>query len=200
MVGRARDTVLVWDGFVRVFHWGFAALVVCAWLTHDLPRQSHIWHQVIGYCAVTLVILRILWGFFGTRYARFSAWLPGPRRLVSYLGDLAGGKEKRHLSHNPLGALMVLLLMGLSIGLAVTGYAMSQRMTLFGISPRNLVGVHAFFANTFLWAVPLHVVGVIFESARQRENLAAAMITGRKRAENAGDEKTPLAGDEERAI
>jgi cytochrome b len=67
--------------------------------------------------------------------------------------------------------------------MAVTGYYMTQRgATLFGIKRDQLEGVHKLMANLFLIAVPIHIIGVIFESVRHRENLVMAMITGRKRA------------------
>lgn len=175
--------VLVWDVWVRVFHWSFAVLIAMAWLTHRWEGAARGWHQWLGYGAVTLVGLRIVWGLVGSRYARFSEFVPGPKRLAGYVGDMLSGRERRFIGHNPAGALMVLLLMGLSIGLAVTGFVMTHRgMTLFGLGRRPVHEMHDIFGNLYIIAVPVHVLGVIFESIKHRENLVAAMITGRKRS------------------
>ena len=78
---------------------------------------------------------------------------------------------------------MVLFLLALSLGMAVTGFYMTQRgATLFGIERDQLDGVRKLMGNLFLIAVPIQVIGVIFESVRHRENLVMAMVAGRKRA------------------
>ena len=43
--------------------------------------------------------------------------------------------------------------------------------------------IHVFFANLLLILAALHIVGVVFTSFRQHENLIAAMLHGRKRSE-----------------
>ena len=68
------------------------------------------------------------------------------------------------------------------LGMAITGFVMTHRgMTLFGLERRPLHQIHDVLGNLFVVAVPIHVLGVIFESLRHKENLVGAMITGRKR-------------------
>ncbi|HTJ59015.1 MAG TPA: cytochrome b/b6 domain-containing protein [Devosiaceae bacterium] len=174
--------VMVWDIWVRMFHWSFAVLVATAWLTH-LPSPVHGLHEWVGYGAAGLVVLRVVWGFIGSEHARFARFVPGPSKLLGYVSALARGRERRYLTHNPLGAMMVLLLLALSIEQATTGFVMTHHgMTLFGLDRRSLHHVHGFCGNLFLYAVPLHLVGVIVESLRHRENLVRSMIFGTKRA------------------
>ena len=176
-------SVLVWDVTIRVFHWSFATLIVATWLTRELHGPGRGWHIWMGYAAAALVMLRILWGFAGPHFARFSEFFPTPKRLATYLKEFTAGRERRYLGHNPLGAVMVLFLLALSLGMAVTGFYMTQRgATLFGIERYQLEGVHKLMGNLFVIAVPIHIIGVVFESVRHRENLGMAMIIGRKRA------------------
>ena len=50
-----------------------------------------------------------------------------------------------------------------------------------------LYALHQLSGWTFAGLVPLHVAGVLLVSYRQRENLLAAMLSGRKRAAAPGD-------------
>lgn len=69
------DTVRVWDPFVRIFHWSLVILFALAWMTEDLQSL----HQPVGYAILGLLALRIVWGFAGSRHARFSQ-RPGQTR------------------------------------------------------------------------------------------------------------------------
>ena len=71
-----------------------------------------------------VLAVRIVWGFVGTRYARFNDFVPGPRRLREYLALLARGREPRQLGHNPAAAVMMLVLMALLAAVSVTGWMM----------------------------------------------------------------------------
>jgi cytochrome b len=48
--------------------------------------------------------------------------------------------------------------------------------------------LHGALSDALLALIALHVAGVVFTSLRQRENLAAAMLHGNKRAPAPGDE------------
>jgi cytochrome b len=76
--------VRVWDPFIRVAHWLLAAIVLIDWFT-DEPRWMHVW---LGYLALALVVLRVVWGFVGSEHARFSNFLAGPRLVFDYLAGL----------------------------------------------------------------------------------------------------------------
>ena len=84
---RATGSVVVWDPLVRIFHWSFAAVIAAAWLTHEGEGSTRALHEWIGYSAATLVAVRISWGFVGTQYARFTEFVPGPKRLYAASWD-----------------------------------------------------------------------------------------------------------------
>lgn len=75
---------------------------------------------------------------------------------------------------------MIVTLLALTMGLGATGYLMTTR-AFFGIA--WMEDIHETLSNLFLVAVPLHLLGVVWESIRHRENLVAAMVTGQKRAD-----------------
>ncbi|MEQ8557303.1 MAG: cytochrome b/b6 domain-containing protein [Henriciella sp.] len=117
----AKPGVRVWDPLVRFGHWGIVAGFFTAYLSGDEFPAVHVW---AGYAVAVLVLIRLVWGFVGTKHARFSNFVRGPGAVFTYLRGLFGGKAERHLGHNPAGAAMILaLIIGLS-GTAGTGMAL----------------------------------------------------------------------------
>ncbi|MFQ5467998.1 MAG: cytochrome b/b6 domain-containing protein [Kiloniellaceae bacterium] len=100
--------IRVWDPFVRVFHWAVVAGFFIAYFTEDDLLSLHVW---AGYTVGGLVVLRILWGFVGPRYARFSDFVCRPSKAWSYARDLIAFRARRHVGHSPAGGLMALVLM-----------------------------------------------------------------------------------------
>ena len=114
--------VLVWDAPVRVFHWLMVASFAGAYLTAESERWR-LAHVTLGYTMAGLVLFRILWGLVGTRHARFSSFVRGPRAIKSYLVALLRGRPEHHVGHNPAGALAILLLLGLTLAITASGWA-----------------------------------------------------------------------------
>ena len=170
-----RETVLVWDLPLRVFHWLLAGSFVGAYLTAESERWRDV-HAVLGYTVLAMLAFRILWGLFGTRYARFSALSVSPRRAFAYLRSLLSRRPEHHVGHNPAGSLAIYALLALAAGTALTGLA-----TLPDSGQNWLDELHEGLANAMLAMVLVHIAGVVVGSLAHRENLAAAMLTGRKR-------------------
>ena len=167
--------VVVWDLFVRVFHWSLVVLLFSAFFLLDDEGAPH---RYAGYAVLGLIAARIVWGFIGTRYARFSSFPPDPSSAAHHLRVLfSGKKESPVLGHNPLGALMVYnLLLALTV-VCATGVMMTTDQ-FWGVA--WVEDAHEIAANYTLFCVGLHVLGVIIESRRSKTNLFIAMITGNK--------------------
>lgn len=132
----------VWDAGTRWFHWinvlcviGLAAVGYLILQAKGLGipnagratlKTVHTW---IGYVFVANLLWRIVWGFFGNRYARWGAVLPGGagylRALRGYLAGLRSGHPEHYLGHNPAGRLAVSVLVVLLIVQAVTGVVLA---------------------------------------------------------------------------
>ncbi|WP_341898902.1 cytochrome b/b6 domain-containing protein [Ferrovibrio terrae] len=165
----------VWDFVVRLFHW----TVVAGCLINFVIDDGKLVHRWVGYTIAGALVIRILWGFVGSRHARFRDFIPSWTRLRRYGLAALAFREPRHVGHNPLGAVMILALMALLALIALSGW-----MTTWDIFTRAkwLEEVHEAFANLLLPLVAVHVAGVLYGSLRHGENLVKAMITGRKRA------------------
>jgi cytochrome b len=167
--------VRVWDPFVRLFHWSLVALFAAAYLTGDELDRAH---EILGYAIVALLVARIGWGFIGSEHARFSDFVRGPSTVLGYARDTIAGKARRYIGHNPLGGVMVLLLIAGLLVTAGTGWL----ITVGEGESEWLEELHEIAANGMLLLIALHVGGVVWSSVMHGENLVWAMITGQKRA------------------
>lgn len=168
--------VLVWDAPVRVFHWMMVLVFAGARLTAESERWRLV-HVTLGYTMVGLVVFRLLWGVFGTRHARFAQFVHGPAAAARYLKSLLRGRPEHHAGHNPAGALAIVALLLLAMAVPATGWALFN-----DLGGEWLEDVHEGVANAMLALVAAHVAAVAISSWLHRENLVAAMVTGRKTA------------------
>ncbi|MFM7626619.1 MAG: cytochrome b/b6 domain-containing protein [Gammaproteobacteria bacterium] len=196
-----RREASVWDSWVRLTHWSLVICVAGSWLTRELEGDWFAWHTRFGYAVLVLVVTRILWGFVGSKHARFKDFVRGPRALIAYL---QASSSERMLGHNPLGALMIIAFLALLLMQAVTGLFANDQVfetgPLFGYvaieTSDRLTTIHK---QTFDWiiaAIGVHVAAALFYLWVKRENLILPMITGRKRIEATAapvdSAKTPL--------
>lgn len=167
--------VRVWDPVVRLFHWTVVAgCVLNLFILEDGERP----HEIVGYVIAGALAVRLVWGFIGTRHARFADFVPTPARLAAYVRALLRGREPRMLGHNPAGAVMMLALMALLAGTCLTGW-MTTLDAFWGED--WLEALHETLANAILVLALLHAAAALFESWRHRENLVWSMVTGWKR-------------------
>lgn len=167
--------VPVWDRFVRFFHW---SLVSCVLVNYFFVDDGEALHQWIGYLASALIAARIVWGFVGSEHARFANFFPTPARLRTHVAAIRRGKPEVHLGHNPLGAVMMLALMGLVLALGLSGFL--QTTDAFW-GEAWLQEVHAALASALIGLAGLHAAAAIIMGRLEGVNLVGAMLTGVKR-------------------
>ncbi len=174
MTQPSTDSIKVWDMPTRLFHWTLAvSFLLC-------------------YLIAGLLLFRLLWGFVGTRHARFADFVRRPSAIVDYLKQDLRLAAPRHLGNNPAGGAMVIaLLIALSLTV-LSGMALYGTTDFAGplagwfrgaFAADVLEEGHEFFANLSVALVALHLGGVLFSSLLHRENLVKAMFTGMKRRE-----------------
>jgi len=190
MAQKTREKRLVWDLPTRLFHWLLVASILASYLTADAGAPSMIWHLRLGYWTLGLIIFRILWGIFGPRHARFSNFIPGPRKLLAYSSKLLRRDSTPAVGHNPMGAFSVLLLLAMVGAQAVTGLFITDDIVWSG--PWNpavstdtadtLRSFHHLNFDVLIWVIALHVAMIIFYGLYKRQNLLVPMFTGNKLA------------------
>ena len=182
-------TILVWDQFVRFFHWSLVALVISLIVSAHSGRQEI--HMFLGFALTALVIARLIWGVTGTTYARFSNFFTSPLTALRYLISIAKGHPKRYIGHNPAGAWMVfallitlLLLLGTGLSLQACLEFEGPLVPLFASvndsTVQQIMQWHRWGTNLLYVLVPLHLLGVFLAGLQHKENLVKAMITGHK--------------------
>ena len=169
--------VLVWDVPTRVFHWLLVLSFAGAYLTAESELDRDI-HVVLGYTLLGLLVFRLLWGFFGTRYAQFRSFLFKPGEIMAYSLSMLKGKPAHYIGHNPLGSVSVWLLLGLGLLPGVSGVLSFQ-----DIGGDAMEEAHEFVSDAMLAVVLIHIAGVVVSSVLHRENLVRSMVTGFKSAE-----------------
>lgn len=178
--------ILVWDAPTRLFHWLTAALIVVAYVTYLLGWME--WHAVAGDAVLTLVIFRLLWGFFGSETSRFSRFMAAPRAAGAHLQRLFQREPDRQIGHNAAGGWMVILLLVLVLGEALSGIYVQNDVANQGplteITPARLANAitasHRIFWDALLAAVALHILAIVVYAAAKGQDLLRPMITGWK--------------------
>jgi len=168
--------VRVWDPLVRVLHWSLVLLCAAAWATAEKAEGAH---EALGLAVIGIVALRLLWGWIGTRHARFDDFVRPPGAAWRYLTGLVRGRSQRYVGHNPAGAWSIIALLASVLLVAATGWA-SAHGPLAGA--HWVEEVHEGTASLFGALVAVHLAGVVVSSLAGGENLVRAMITGNKRA------------------
>jgi cytochrome b len=176
----SREQQPVWDLPVRLVHWTLAGLIAFSWWSvHNHHTDWHIWS---GCAILTLLIFRLLWGFFGSSTARFANFVRGPRAVRDYLKGKWTG-----IGHTPLGALSVLALLGavvVQVGLGLIsededGIYMGPLARLVSSDTSDTArDIHELWFNVILCLVVLHIGAILFYRLRGK-HLTKPMITGR---------------------
>ncbi len=181
--------VQIWDLPLRLFHWGLAACFAAAWLARGDRWLD--FHLFAGYLLGGLLLFRMWWGWRGEPHARFQDFAFGWRAVWRYLVDILKGRPTRFAGHNPAGSWAIYLMFLLLALIVISGV-----LTLggeerhgpfagwFGFSTGACFHeFHELLAWVMAGVVVIHLLGVLVESLQHRENLLAAMVTGRKRWE-----------------
>jgi len=193
-VMKGGDEIKVWDPLVRIFHWSLLVAIISAYLSENEWFALHIWS---GYTVTGLVAFRLVWGFAGTKHARFSDFVFSPATVIAYLKEMLSMHPTRFIGHSPASGAMVVALLASLVAVILSGmslYAMAEHSGPFASLEAGLLGaissskyfwadLHGFFVNFTLLLAFIHVGSVVVSSFAHGENLPRAMITGKKRKE-----------------
>lgn len=187
-------TIKLWDLPTRVFHWCLVLCVAGAFTTGWLGGNAMVWHGRFGIAISGLLAFRVVWGFVGSTYARFTQFVRGPAAIRSYLTGQWHG-----VGHNPLGAFSVLgMLAALSFQVGTGLFAnddIAFNGPLYDLASKELsdrlAGLHRVDAWLVLSLVGLHLAAIAFYVRIKKDDLVRPMLTGRREA---GDEAPDATG------
>jgi len=174
--------IVVWDLPTRLFHWALTVLVVGLFVTGKAGGEAMYWHARFGYAVGALLLFRIVWGFIGGRWSRFSTFIPSLPSVRAYVR----GARPAAPGHNPLGALSVYAML-LCLALQVASGLFSETKDDFAgplsllvsnDTARLFTRYHKIYGEPILLAlVVMHLVAVAWYASRGA-NLLAPMVTG----------------------
>ena len=181
---------LVWDLPVRLAHWGLTLTLAGSWLTAELGVEYREYHFWCGYAALAILLFRLMWGLVGSRYARFAEFLPSPARVVGYVRQQFSGQTPTPAGpgHNPLGALALVVMLGL-IGVQITSglfadddilYTGPYQSAVSEATVKWFTNLHHSNVDYLLAMIVLHLLAIGFYQFARGQRLTRAMITGRK--------------------
>ena len=180
--------VRVWDLPTRLFHWALVLCVVGLVITAEVGGDAMQWHFRLGYCVLTLVLFRVVWGFAGGYWSRFSSFVPSPARLLAYVRGNSEA-DAQSVGHNPLGALSVLGLLAALLVQVSAGLMSDDEILAAGPfaakAPPDWVTWATFFHTevgklVLIGLVALHVLAIAWYRFKKNENLVKPMLTGDK--------------------
>ena len=182
------NRIKIWDLPVRIFHWTMVLNVTVSVITGFIAGVALKYHFWAGYGVLTLVLFRIMWGLIGSEHARFASFIRGPRAVLATLRQLVTREPLNFVGHNPVGALMVVLLL---LGLVVqTATGLFANDDIFNEGPLYshvskavsdwLTGIHELNADIILGLVALHIAAIAYHWRRKGENLVLPMLNGYK--------------------
>jgi len=158
-MSNSSTSIKVWDPIVRIGHWTLVIAFFTAYFTEDDFMTVHTW---AGYVVAGVVLFRILWGFIGSKHARFKDFIYKPSAVITYLKGLLQRKPQHFLGHNPAGGAMVIALL---ISLCITGYS---GMALYAVEENagplaNIYGANA-LSNTSEVTASISLVSEVYAS------------------------------------
>ena len=116
-------------------------------------------------------------GLVGPRNARFSAFPQSPIRVLTHVRAVLRRERIVHLSHNPLGALMVYNIWATIAVIGLTGYLLGT-LQFFGVE--WVEQTHEVAHNWLAVSIALHVAGLLLDTCRTRIPFVLAALTGRR--------------------
>ncbi len=177
----------VWDLPTRLFHWLLALSVIASVATGQVGGNAMVWHTRLGLGVMALLVFRLVWGFSGGYWSRFTSFLYGPRSVMAYLRGDSGPGGRYDIGHSPVGALSVWALLGLLGVQVATGLVADDEIATTGPLNRFVDSATANAASGWheevgksllIVLVVVHIAAVLYYLWRKKQNLVAPMVHG----------------------
>jgi cytochrome b len=188
----------VWDLPTRIFHWALAACVFCLLITGFRGGDAMPWHYRFGYCVLTLLMFRLVWGVVGGKWSRFASFVYAPSSILRYMKGQ--GDALHSVGHNPLGALSVFAMLALLLVQVSTGLISDDEISAAGPLTKFVSNATVSLASSYhvtigkvlvIVLVITHLAAIVFYLYKKRENLIKPMLHGDKLLPNS----TPASAD-----
>ncbi|MEN9888807.1 MAG: hypothetical protein RL559_844 [Pseudomonadota bacterium] len=181
----SKFTVRIWDLPTRLFHGLLVVCVVGLVITGNVGGDAMVWHFRLGSAVLTLLLFRLVWGFVGGHWSRWSQLPLSPSRVLGHLR----GQGQPAVGHNPLGAWSLLLMLGWLLLQVSTGLVSDDEIAHAGplshwVSSATVSAATAWHKGigklVLLALVLLHVAAIVWYRIRKAQALVPPMLHGDK--------------------
>jgi cytochrome b len=188
----------VWDLPTRIFHWALAFCVFSLLITGFRGGDAMPWHYRFGYCVLSLLMFRLVWGIVGGKWSRFTSFIYAPSNILRYLKGQ--GDPLHSVGHNPLGAFSVFTMLALLLVQIGTGLISDDEISAAGPLTKFVSNATVSLASSYhvtigkvlvIVLVITHLAAIVFYLYKKRENLIKPMLHGDKLLPNS----TPASAD-----
>src|SRR5918993_2684707 len=180
--------IRIWDLPTRLFHWLLAALVIFSFTTGKLGGDWLSWHFRSGYAIASLLLFRMMWGFVGSRYARFASFLPSPFRIWATVRSSKPRDVPISAGHSEIGtlsvyALLIVLIVQVATGVFTNDGTFTEGPWVKFVSEavsNRLSTIHYYNHWAIIGLTGLHVAAIAYYLLARKEDLLTPMMTGDK--------------------
>ena len=161
MMNEIRKRMLVWDSPIFFTHWLLAICFLGTIVTQE-SEKFRLVHVTMGYTMLGIVGFRVIWGFIGSKYARFTTIKPRFLRVRENIQAILSGNKEFSIGLNAVGFLAAYLLMGLVLLVSATGYLVFNE-----IGPELISEIHELVGNLLIVVVVVHVGSIVLNAMYQ---------------------------------
>lgn len=162
MIKEISKRMMVWDSPIFITHWLLAFCFVGAILTQE-SEKFRLVHVTLGYTMLGIVGFRLIWGFIGSKYARFTTMKPRFLRVRENIQAILSGNKEFSIGLNAIGFIAAYLLMGLVLLVSASGYLVFNE-----IGPELISEIHELVGNFLITVVVVHVGSIVLNAIYQR--------------------------------
>ena len=185
------EKVVIWSLAFRMYHWLLPLLVGYCLYTGEFGDgvDDMEWHVRIGVFILMLMVFRIFWGIWGDETAKFSKFVPSPRKAYLYLKVTIWERSPSNsIGHSPsaaLGALALILVITVQAvtGLFATDDILTEGPLCYLVDASTcgyLTKVHHINSLILKLLICAHLGALTFYALYKKENLIPAMVNGKK--------------------
>ncbi|NPA50334.1 MAG: hypothetical protein GXO02_01740 [Epsilonproteobacteria bacterium] len=182
----------VWALPTRIFHWLLVLFILVAYLASKEENLLRV-HSAFGYGVGVLVVFRIIWGFIGPRYSRFSDFPLSIKEALEFIRNITNPKKK-YVGHNPAASFVMLAIIIVLFFVVLSGaltYGVQEGRGIFAFLNNSLFKemeifeeIHEALTTLLLALIFAHLGGVFVDYLLHKEDgVLKSIFTGYKNIE-----------------
>lgn len=179
----AQQKQLMWDLPLRLYKWSFALGIIGAIATGKMGNITL--HERFALTVLGLLAFRFIWGFMGSKTARFSSFVRSPKAAFDDFFDILKRRKKSHFGHSALGGYATSALLLVPLAIVATGLFSTDDVLFDGplahFQPdwiKSATWLHHKLHPVLFALLGLHLAAILTYWFRLRINLVAPMLTG----------------------